>query len=139
MTVRRRDAAFSLLELMIAMAVLTVAVAIFMETTAQGVRLEAMNAETNLAVSAANDIIEQVHTLNYAQVQVGSTPFDAQGLGNDGSMVQLTTSAGSTQVGTATVNENPEHTKKTVEVKVTWRGASGSDRSLLLMTEIVNY
>jgi prepilin-type N-terminal cleavage/methylation domain-containing protein len=138
----RRDAGFSLIEVMIAMVVLTVAIAIFMETIAQNVRLEAMNAETNVAVSAANSFIEEkVHPLSYAQVISTSFPqtFVAQGLGNDGGTLRLMTSGGSLQVGTATMSENPQHTKKTVEVTVTWRSATGSNRALLLMTEIVNY
>jgi len=141
MRVVGRDAGFSMIEVMIALVVLTVAVAIFMETTAQNVRLEAMNEETNVAVSAASVVIETVRSLSYAQVSSPTVPptFVAQGLGNDGRTVMLTTSAGSTQVGTATVSENAQHTKKTVEVTVTWRGASGGDRSVLLMTEVVNY
>jgi prepilin-type N-terminal cleavage/methylation domain-containing protein len=135
------QAGFSLLEVMICMVILTVAISMFAAVIAQNVRLEAMNAETNVALSAAQSVIEDVHTMTYAEISSATVPatFVAQGAANDGQTMLLTSASGSTQVGSVSVTEDAGQTKKTVEVTVTWRSATGGTRSLFLMTEATNY
>ncbi len=137
----RRSAGFTLLEVMVSIVILTVAATIFLAAIAQNVRLEAMNAETNVALHAAAGIVEDVHTMTYAEVAVGAVPatFVAEGETKDGRTLRLTNSAGSLQVGNVQITENGLHTKKAVEARVTWRSATGEDRSVLLMTEVTNY
>lgn len=138
---RHRTSGFSLLEVMVCMVILTVAITIFIGSVAQNVRLEAMNAETNVALHAASSIIENVHTMTYAEVTSVTLPatFAAEGATTDGRTLQLITSTGSTVVGHVSILENAPQTKKTVEVLVTWRCATGQDRSIMLMTELTNY
>jgi hypothetical protein len=94
-----------------------------------------------VALHAANQVIETVHTLTYAEVNATSIPatFVAEGRTTDGATLRLTSSSSSAQVGRVAITENPTGTKKTIEVSVTWRGATGSDRTLMLMTEVTNY
>jgi prepilin-type N-terminal cleavage/methylation domain-containing protein len=136
-----RSAGFSLIEVMICLVVLTVAVTIFVTAIAQNVRLEAMNAETNVALRAAKGVVENVHTLTYAQVTTAEIPatFTAEGATNDGRTMKLIDASGSTQVGSVTITENGPRTKKTVEATVTWRCATGGIREVMLMTEVTNY
>ena len=137
----RGRAGFSMLEVMACLVVLTVAVTIFVGAVAQNVRLEAMNAETNVALHAASSVIEDIHTMTYAEVAIGTVPetFKAEGAANDGRTLRLQTSANSPEVGRVTIIENGSRTKKTVEASVTWRSATGADRTILLMTEVTNY
>ena len=141
MVSRSTHAGFSLLEVMICLIVVTVAITIFVAVIAQNVRLEAMNAETNVAMRAATSVIEDVHTLTYAQVGSAEIPatFVAEGATSDGQTLRLINSAASTQVGHVTITENGPQTKKTVEATVTWRCATGEDRTIMLMTEVTNY
>ena len=136
-----RSPGFSLLEVMVCMVILTVGLSMFMAAVAQNVRLEAMNAETNIALSAAQSIIEDVHTMTYAEITSATLPatFPAQGATNDGQTLQLINATGSTQVGAVTVTEDGTQMKKTVNVTVSWRSATGGTRTLTLMAEATNY
>lgn len=135
----RRSAGFTLLEVMVCLAVLAIAIPAFLAAIAQNVQLEQMNSETNIALAAANRVIEDVHALGFEQVDYFSVPqdFEATGLGNDGRTVKLTSGAGSTRVGTVLIT--PSTNTKTVLVTVTWRSITGSDRSIRLMTEVTSY
>ena len=137
----RRSAGFSLIEVMLCLVILTVAVTVFVASVAQNVRLEAMNAETNVALQAASSVIEDIHTMTYAEVVAGTVPetFEAEGATSDGQTLRLTNSANSTEVGHVTITENGVRTKKTVEVAVTWRCATGENRTIRLMAETTNY
>ena len=137
----RGSAGFSLLEVMVCLVILTVAVTVFVAAVAQNVRLEAMNAETNVALQAASSVIEDIHTMTYAEVVTGTVPetFEAEGATNDGRTLRLIDSMNSTQVGHVTITENGLQTKKTVEASVTWRCATGEDRTIRLMAELTNY
>ena len=138
---RGSSAGFSLLEVMVCLVILAVAIPAFLGAIAKNVQLEAMNSETNVALGAANAIVESVQGLTYAEVAYGSVPqtFEASGLTNDGRTLQLTTSAGSTQVGQVVITENLAGTSKTVQVRATWRSITGSDRNIMLMTEVSSY
>ncbi|HUW58112.1 MAG TPA: type II secretion system protein [Planctomycetota bacterium] len=133
--------AFTLLEVMVCAAVLVIAITVFLMAIAQNVQLEAMNAETNIALNAANSVIETVRGLTYAEVTAANIPptFEASGLGNDGRTIRLINAAGSTQVGQAAISENPAGTSRTVQVRVTWRCATGEMRRTTLMTEVTSY
>gem|GEM_PF-3581626 len=132
---------FSLLEVMVCLAILAIAIPAFLAAIAQNVQLEEMNNELNIAVNAASGILETVQTLGYTQVDYVNLPqhFEATGLGNDGRTVKLTNAAGSTQVGRVIISENAEGTVKIVEVELVWRGITGEERSMRLMTEVTNY
>lgn len=134
-------AGFSLLEVMICMVVLTVAISIFLASIAKNVQLEAMNSETNIALNAASDVIETARSLDYGEVNHARIPatFEASGLGNDGHTVTLINTATSTQVGQVTITEDVGQTTKTVHVRVLWRSITGSERSVVLMTEVTSY
>lgn len=136
-----RDGGFALLEVMVCAVVLTVAIAMFLATIAQNVQLEEMNSETNIALHAAGQVVEEVHSLTYAEVGYGaiSQTFEASGLGNDNRTIRLMNSAGSTQVGQVTITEDAEGMTRTVHVRVLWRSVTGSDRSMALMTEVTDY
>lgn len=123
------------------LAVLAVAIPAFLVAIAQNVQLEAMNNELNIAVNTATSTIEDVHVLGYAEVNTTNLPatFEATGLGSDGKMMRLTNAAGSTQVGRLIITENVAKTSKTVQVDVVWRGVTGEERSLELITEVTNY
>ncbi len=131
----------ALLEVMACMVVLVIAIAAFLAATAQNIQLEAMNSETNIALNAAASVIEEVRGLDYADVNDVTIPptFTADGVGTDGITMRLSNSAGSNQVGRVAITQNGEGTCKTVHVTVTWRSATGSDRSLALMTEVTDY
>ena len=137
----RRSAGFTLLEVMVCLVILAIAIPAFLGAIAKNVQLEAMNAETNVALSAASAIVETVHGLTYAEVAYGPIPqaFEASGLTNDGRALQLTDAAGSTQVGQVIITEDAEATCKTVQVRTVWRSITGSDRSIMLMTEVTSY
>ena len=132
---------FSLLEVIVCLAVLAIAIPAFLGAIVQNVQLEAMNNEMNIAVNTATGIIEEVHTLGYAEVNGTNLPatFEATGLGNDARTVKLTNSAGSTQVGRVIITENAAKTAKTVQVQVTWRGVTGGDMTIELLMEVTNY
>jgi len=132
---------FSLLELLACMAVLAVAIGMFLAAISENVQLEAMNSETNIALNAAIDVIESVRSMTYGQINSTTVPptFEASGLASDGRTIRLTASSGSTLVGQAAVTENAEQTSKTVHVRVLWRSITGSDRSVALMTEVTSY
>ena len=132
---------FTLLEVMICLAILAIAIPVFLGAIAQNVQLEAMSNETNIALNAALTVIEDVHVLGYSQVDFTNLPqtFEATGLGNDNRTVKLTNSASSNQVGRVIIVENAQSTSKTVEVDITWRSITGSDRSMALMMEVTNY
>ncbi len=138
---RSARSGFTLLEVMICLVILTVAITVFVTAVAQNVRLEAMNAETNVALRAAQAVIENVHTLTYAQVSDADVPasFVAEGATNDGRTLRLIDETGSTQVGHVIITENGPRTQKTVEATVTWRCATGGTRTIMLMTEVTNY
>ena len=135
------NSGFSLLEVMVCAAVLVVAITVFLMAIAQNVQLEAMNAETNIAINAASSVIETVRGLTYAEVTSDNVPptFEASGLGNDGRLIQLSNTAGSTQVGQAVITENLLGTSRTVHVRVGWRCATGEMRWMTLMTEVTSY
>ena len=137
----RRGRGFALLEVMACVAVLAIAIAMFLAAIAQNVQLEEMNSETNIALHAADEIVEGVHSLTYGEVgyAVISPTFEATGVGNDNRTIRLTNSAGSTQVGQVTITENAEGTTRTVHVRVLWRSVTGGERSIALMTEVTNY
>ena len=137
----RRSAGFSLLEVMVCLVILAIAIPAFLGAIAKNVQLEAMNAETNVALGAASAIVETVHGLTYAEVAYGAIPqtFEASGLTNNGRTLRLTNSAGSTQVGQVLITENVEQTCKTVQVGTVWRSITGSDRRIVLMTEVTSY
>jgi prepilin-type N-terminal cleavage/methylation domain-containing protein len=61
---RRRSAhGFALLEVMVCLAVLAIAIPMFLTAIARNTQLEQMNAETNVATGAAGSVIENVHSL----------------------------------------------------------------------------
>jgi prepilin-type N-terminal cleavage/methylation domain-containing protein len=130
---------FSLLEVMICLVIIAVAATTFLATLTRNVQLEAMNAETNIAVNAARGVIELAQGLSYAEVSTISPTFEASGLTTDGHTRQLTDADGSTAVGHVTVTEVVGGNRKIVEVEVIWRSATGRDRSIMLMTEVTNY
>ena len=137
----RAEAAFSLLEVMVCMVVIIVAITVFLAVLAQNVQLEAMNGETNIALSAAEEVIEHARTLSYGDVGYTLIPatFGASDLTNDGHTLTLTNLAGSTQVGQVTITENAGGTCKTVTARVVWRGATGREHWVMLMMEVTNY
>jgi len=126
---------------MVCLAIIAVAVTAFLTAITQNVQLEAMNSETNVAVNAAGAMIETVQTLTYAELVDGgvSTSFEASGLTSNGGTLFLTDVSGSRQVGHVTITENPQQTRKTVEVAVRWRSITGGEREIRLMTEMTDY
>ncbi|KPJ53699.1 MAG: hypothetical protein AMS16_05160 [Planctomycetes bacterium DG_58] len=138
---RDRSRGFALLEVMACAAVLTIALVMFLAAIAQNAQLEEMNSETNIALHAAGEVIERVHSLTYGEVGYAaiSPTFEATGEGIDGGTIRLTNSAASTQVGQVTITEDVLGTTKTVLVRVLWRSVTGGDRSMTLMTEVTNY
>ena len=132
---------FTLLEVMLCLAILAIAIPAFLAAVVQNVTLEQMNSELNIAVNAACGVIEDVHTLGYSEVLSANLPptFEATGLTSDGHTVKLTSRANSTQVGRVTITENATRMVKTVQVAITWRGITGGDRTIQLVTEVTNY
>lgn len=123
------------------LAILAIAIPAFLAAITQNVMLEQMNKEQNIAVTAASGIIEQVNTLGYAEVTATNLPatFEATGMANDGYPLKLSNTANLTQVGQVTITEDAAHMVKTVQVIVTWRGSTGGDRTLELVTVVTNY
>jgi len=135
------SAGFSLLEIMVCLVIIVVGITAFLMAVTQNVQLESMNSETKVAINTAQAVVETARTMTYAeltQTALGST-FTATGLTNDGRTLRLTDSIGSDEVGHVTVTENPGGTCKTVQVEVIWRSITGSDRRLMLMTEVTSY
>ena len=141
MSCRSGKDGFTLLEVMVCLAIISIALTAFLTAITQNVQLESMNAETNVAVNAAGSLVETVQTMSFAELVDGAvaSSFEASGLTSEGHTLFLTDSSGSRQVGHVTINTNPEGTRKTVEVAVTWRSATGSDRTIRLMTEVTDY
>jgi len=137
----RRNAGYSLLEIMVCLVIIALAITAFVAAITKNVQLEAMNSETNVAVNTAKAIVESVRGMTYAELTEGAVPstFEATGLTNDGHTLRLMDSNGSTQVGHVTITENPQCTCKTAQVDVIWRSITGSDRRIMLMTEVTNY
>ena len=137
----RRRSGFSLLEVMVCLVILAIAIPAFLGAVAKNVQLEAMNNETHIALNSITRVIEDLYMLGYSQVDFDNLPqtFEATGLGNDGRLVKLTDSAASTQVGRVTITENAQNTEKVVQVSITWRSITGSDRSMSLVAEVTDY
>ena len=132
---------FSLLEVMVCLVILAIAIPAFLAAITQNIQLEEMNSELNIAVNSATAVIEQVHTLGYAEVNFTNLPqtFEATGLGDDGRTVKLTNSAGSTVVGHVVISENTDRTVKTVQVQVVWRGITGGERTMMLLAQSTSF
>ena len=138
---RARRGGFTLIEIMLALVVLTVAVTAFLGASVQNVQLEQMNAETVTALNAASEIIESIKSLSFGDVAAGGIPetFEAEMTGNDGKVIHLSDSEGSQQVGHVTVSTTSDPKVLQVEVLVTWRSIGGDDRSIRIMTEVTDY
>jgi prepilin-type N-terminal cleavage/methylation domain-containing protein len=132
---------FSLLEVMICLVILAIALPAFLGAIVQNVQIEAMDNELNIAVNSVTGVIENVHILGYSEVNTTNLPqtFEAAGLGADGQTVKLINSAGSTQVGRVVITENVQGTVRTVQVQVSWRGATGGDRTIQAVAEVNTY
>ena len=135
------DDAFTLLEVMAALVVLTVAITAFLAAIAQNVQLEAMNAETVTALNCATKTVETIKNMDFADVKSGSISptFTAEMIGNDGKTIKLTDTAGSEDVGKVTILGTSDPKATVVLVEVTWRSVTGSERFLRLMTEVTDY
>ena len=132
---------FTLLEVMVCLAIISVALTAFLTAITQNIQLESMNSETNVAVNAAGSLIETLQAMSYGELNEGAieTSFEAAGLTSDGHTLHLVDEDGSREVGHVTITENAQQTRKTVEVEVRWRSATGSERRIRLMTEMTNY
>ena len=130
---------FTLLEVMVCLVIMSIAIPAFLGAIVQNVQLEAMNAETNIALASAQRVVEDIRGMGYDEITVTSLPltFEATGLTNDGKTLKLTNSLNSTQVGVTFIQSLVN--RKVVLVLVRWRSATGEDREIRLMTEVVNY
>ena len=135
------EAAFTLLEVLIAVAILSVALMTFMASMANNVELTQMNSETNIALNAITEAKEGIGALSYGDLTTDlmSATFAASGLGRDDKTIVLTNSSGSGQVGRMALRENESGDLKTVELSITWRSITGSDRTIRLLVECANY
>lgn len=138
---RRVEGAFALLEVMVAVAILAIALLTFLASMANNVELTQMNSETNIALNALIEAKEGISSFTYNQINTDfiEPTFVATGEGRDGRTITLMNSANSNQVGRVTIQENDTGDLKTVELRVTWRSITGSDRTIRLLVECADH
>ncbi|MFH0963021.1 MAG: type II secretion system protein [Planctomycetota bacterium] len=131
-----RQRAFTLIEVMVAIVILSIAALAFISAHLASVNLQGASRETALALNEARRAIEDIRSRPYAEITQANVPatFDvAQGSSS------LTPAQGASHCGSITVSPENANGMKEILVTVRWRSISGNERHIELACQVCDH
>ena len=127
---------FTVVEVMVAMAVLSVEALSLLTLLISCQGLESVSHETALAVNAGRRVIEEIRQMAYADIHLGHvTPYFDVSQGD----ATLTPAENEHQCGRVEISEDAGAGTKEIVVTVSWRSTTGGDRRIQLACEVSDH